>query len=127
MADRSAYPDVEVALVDLLGDLASGGAGTVTPPDLQDSMPFLRIKRFGGTDDLWTDAALVSVDAFASTRTAAFDLAESVRQRLLTFPHVTAEGTIDRTTTATGPNEVGWSDDQTVRRFTASYRVTVRR
>jgi len=127
MADRAPYPDTEAVLVDLLLDLADGGAGTVTPNDLQDVMPYLRVKRFGGLDDLWTDAALVSVDAFAGDRTTAHTLAEAVRQRLLTFPHTLDGATIDRVTTTAGPSEVAWSDDQSVRRFTATYRVTVRR
>lgn len=126
MTDRPPYPDVEVMLVDLLADLAP--AGTVTPPNLQAAMPYLRVKRIGGTDDLWSDFALVAIDAFDADRVTAQTLAEAVRQRLLTFPHVvTGVGTLDRAETATGPNEVPWSEDQTVRRFTASYRVVARR
>lgn len=127
MTDRQPFPDIEVVLVELLLDLASGGAGTATPSNLQDTMPYLRVQRIGGEDNGWTDAPLVAIDAFAADRPTAQALAEAVRQRLLTGPHTVDAGTVDNATTATGPNEVPWSDDQTVRRFAASYRVTARR
>ena len=126
MTDRSPFPDIEAALVDLFADLA--GTGTVTPANLQDAMPFIRIQRFGGEDDGFTDASLVAIDAFSAVRADAYALAESIRQRLLAnLPNIVDGITIDNATTATGPNEVQWSDDQTVRRFAASYRVTARR
>lgn len=127
MTDRDPFPDIEAALVDLLLDLADGGAGTVTPADLQGMMPYLRVQRFGGADDGITDALNVSIDAFAADRATSRALAEAVRQRLLTGPHVVGEATIDKAITLTAPNEVPWSDSQAVRRFTASYRVTARR
>lgn len=125
MTDRVPYPDLEAVVVELLSDLAA--TGTTTPPDLQTAMPFVRVQRYGGQDDRVTDAALVAVDAFAAVRSDAYALAESVRQRLISGPHQVGSAVVDAATTATGPNEVPWSSDQTVRRFAAAYRVTARR
>lgn len=127
MTDRLGFPDIEAELRNLLVDLVAGcdNIGSVTPSTLQGSLPYVRIQRFGGEDDGFTDAALVSIDAFAGDRTTARTLAEAIRQRLLTGAYI---GTaLDCATTATGPNEIPWSEDQEVRRFAASYRVTARR
>jgi hypothetical protein len=130
MTDRSPFPDIVAVLRNVLVDLVGDDCeriGTATPSTLQTSMPFIRVQRFGGADDGFTDAPLVAIDAFAADRDTAWALAEAIRQRLLTGPHTVAGGTIDNGTTATAPNEVPWSDDQTIWRFTASYRVTARR
>lgn len=126
MSDLTGFPDTEAALLAVLVDLA--GNGTITPTNLADVLPFVRVMRFGGSDDLLTDTARVDVDCFAATRPAAQSLAEAVRQRMLSYPHVVdGVGTIDYATTDLAPNEVPWSDSQSVRRFTASYTVTTRR
>lgn len=125
MTDRAPFPDVAAAMLTGLSDLAP--TGIVTPPDLQESLPFLRIERTGGSDNSWTDTATIPVDAFASTYQDARDLAESVRQRLLTWPVNLGGVQFDHVTTLTAPNEVPWSTDQSIHRFTATYRVTVRR
>lgn len=130
MADRAPFPDIEAALRDLFVDLVAGcdNIGRQTPANLQAAMPYVRVQRIGGEDDGFTDSPLVAVDTFAADRSTSWALAEAIRQRLLTSgPKVVAGGSIDKGVTATGPNEIPWSDDQTVRRFTASYRVTVRR
>lgn len=125
MTVRAPFPDVEQALVTLLSGLAP--AGVVTPPNLQAAMPFIRVARFGGTDDGFDDTASVSIDTFASTRAVSLVLAEDVRQLLLTPVNVVGDVVIDRVATITGPYEVPWATDQSVRRFTASYSIVVRR
>lgn len=125
MASRTPFPDVEVALLDGLADLA--GTGTVTPPTLDTALPFVRVQRAGGSDDHFYDQATVHVDAFATTRTDARVLAETIRQRLLTWPVVLGGVVFDRATTLTAPAEVPWSTVQKLHRYTASYRLTVRR
>lgn len=122
---RAPFPDVEATLVAALADLAS--CGTVTPPNLQQAMPFLRITKLGGSDDGFSDTSSTSIDAFASTRAVALVLAEDVRARLLSYPLVVNGVTIDRVTTVTGPYEVPWASDLTVRRFSASYTIVTRR
>lgn len=130
MADRAPYPDIESAVVDMLVDLVAGcdHIDTVTPADLQDVMPYIRVMRTGGPDDGFTDNAVVAIDTFAATRDASRTLAEAIRQRLTTpTTPVTSGVKFDWVTTATGPNEVPWADDQTVRRFAAVYHVPARR
>lgn len=125
MTDLPVFPDIERALMTLLSDLAA--TGTQTPDDLQDSMPFVRVARYGGPDDRFTDTARVDVDCFAASRDAAHTLAEQVRARLLSYPHVVGSTVIDRAITDNGPNEIPWSNDPNVRRFTAAYQVRARR
>jgi hypothetical protein len=124
VVDRAPYPDVEQLLLDVLADL--GTCATVTPSDLQNHLPFIRLARFGGGNDQVSDAARVSIDAFGATRPDAYELAESIRQRLMSNPHGTPAGLIDLVETDTGPNEIPWGDVN-VRRFNASYTVTTRR
>lgn len=85
--------------------------------------------RIGGDDDRITDSATVNIDSLTANnpRSSGRDLAESIRQRLISGPNVIGSVTIDFSSTATAPNEVPWSDDQTIRRFTATYRITARR
>lgn len=127
MAELANYADVEAALVTVLSDLAT--TGTVTPADLQTALPFVRIARRGGSDDRITDTATVDIDAFAASRTDSRLLADTIRARLIA-PGGLVSGAgvlIDQSSTATAPNEVPWSNDQSIRRFTATYRVTARR
>lgn len=128
MADLAPFPDLEVATKLLIADL--GTTGTTTPADLAGSLPFLRVVRFGGGDDRFTDSARIDIDAFEETRPVARLLAETVRQRLLSYPHVVSSDgltiVIDRVDTLTGPQEVPWGNPG-LRRFTASYTLSARR
>lgn len=124
MSDLTAFPDIEKCVIQTVTDLSTGG--TVTPPNLNTSLPFVRVNRIGGPDDRFIDTARVDVECFAATRDAAYTLAEQVRQRLLNVPHVVAAGRIDSVITDSGPKEIPWGDPS-VRRFTASYSVTARR
>ena len=126
MPDLAAFPDLEVAIIDLIEDLSNGNAGTETPASLETTLPFLRVLRSGGPDNRFTDSARITIDAFDSTRPLAHALAESVRQRLLSFPHVINGAVIDTVATNSGPTEIPWGDP-VVRRFVSSYVVTARR
>lgn len=123
-----AFPDVERNLVHLLADLVGGldHAGTETPGNLGDRLPYIRVRRFGGADDGISDAPVMDVDTFAGTRTAAVALAESVRDRLLAAPHHVDGVVLDHVITSTGPREIPWGGEG-VRRWAATYRVTARR
>lgn len=120
------YADVETGLIDLVGDLAS--AGVATPPDLETSLPFVRVHRIGGPDDGVTDHATVVIDCFASSRALVLELAETVRQLIIT-PGAVVPGVlvIDQARALTGPSDIPWSDSQSVRRFSATYQVNARR
>lgn len=125
------FPDIERVLVVLLGAIEGvAGAGAVTPSNLgaDDSMPFIRVQRTGGGDDLITDSAKVSIDAFGATRDDAYSLAEQIRQILLKNPIVANGYVIDHVATGVGPTDIPWgADASNVRRFNASYTLSVRR
>ncbi|WP_431881821.1 hypothetical protein [Micromonospora chalcea] len=119
------FPDVQRALVSILGPLVDGRAGTETPSDLEKKMPFIRVLRTGGPSDRVNDYATVDVDVFAATYTAAEPLAERVRQ-LLTGPPLRAGAAIlDRISCESAPVELPWAPG--VRRFGATYLVVSRR
>ena len=122
------FPDTERALVYLLADLAGGlgSIGTETPANLGTRAKYVRVRRFGGTDDGITDLSIMDIDAFATDRTTAIATAEAIRDRLYTGPHHVDGVVLDRVVTSTSPREIPWSGDE-VRRWAATYRVTARR
>lgn len=124
------FPDIEAELIALLGAIEGViGAGTVTPSSLgaDGSMPFVRVQRTGGGDNLITDSAKVSIDAFGATRSDAYLLAEQIRQLLLTNPIVLEGCVIDHVSTGTGPVDIPWGDTTNVRRYNAAYTLSARR
>ena len=130
MTDLAPFVDVHAALTEVLTDLVPAGhVVTWTGTDLQTviaSGPLIKVSRLGGGDDRFTATPRVDIDVFATTESTGAPLAELVRQRLLSWPHATAVGVIDRVTTEVSPHEVPY-DDQGVRLFTATYRVSTRR
>lgn len=125
------YPDVEHAVADLLADL--GTCGTETRPSLAATLPYIRITRTGGADDLVTDTSTVSVDVFGASADDAKATAEAIRQRLtrpasmLGVDRQTGHGRIDRAATVTGPNRLPPTDSGNLRMVVASYSITMRR
>ena len=127
--DLPVFPDVALVLIEVFADIAAAAsAATVTnlPADLQAVLPVIRVRRLGGGDDRWTDAPRVDVEVYAATRAVAVPLAEQLRQRLLSRPHATAHGVIDRAVTEVGPQEIPY-EDQDVRLVAATYRLSLRR
>lgn len=120
----SSFPDVQAILKDVLADF--GTYGIQTDAHLEDKLPFVTSRELGGQDNRITDATTVDIDVFASSY-AGKGIAESIRQTLTAAPLVTATGIIDTCTTQTKPHEVPWTDGSTVRRWTATYRITARR
>lgn len=124
MTALAPFVDAEAALIELLAELAT--ADVQTPPTLEANLPFIRVIQLGGLDDRWNAYPRVDVDCYAAQRSDAKALAEAVHQRLLNFPFVTGAGVIDKVETDVMPNEVPWAN-AFVRRFTAAYKVSVRR
>ncbi len=119
------FPDVQRLLVDDLEALAGAGhTGVQTPADLAVVLPFVRVLRVGGGSGRLNDYPVLDIDVFASTYTEGELLAEQVRQRLVGPPP--AAVLLDSAYCETGPHELPWGDDQ-IRRFGATYTVTVRR
>lgn len=128
MTPLAVFPDVEDALLTLIADL--GDAGTFTPSDLKDRLPFHLVYRFAGADDGVTDRATVGIDTFDAKRQTGKPLAEQVRQLVIATPHVVVTDAgpvvIDFARTAEAPHEVPYGDSM-VRRWVSSYVVTLRR
>ena len=124
MADPSPYRNVEQVALDVCADLfAADHLGTSTPDNLEQRLPFLRVRRIGGYDaDPFTDRARISVDVFAGSYADGVAKAEAVRQRYRSGPYP-----FDRVDTVTGPVETPWSDGSDVRRWTATYLMSSRR
>lgn len=134
MTGLPAYPDPERAVGDLLAALVAGGAvGSETPKGLQSLVPYIRITRTGGSDNLVTDTATISVDVFAADLDDAKDIAGQALQILTTpvslggVPKQTDHGTIDTAVTDVGPQTLPPADSDNLRLVVASYRVSMRR
>lgn len=100
---------------------------TELPADLAAVVPVIQVTRFGGSDGTLTlDAANIDVDTFATTRDASRSLAEQVRAALrLHLPGYAASGAaVQSVTTISAPRWVPY-DNTALRRFVASYRITI--
>ncbi len=128
MADiERLFPDVQALLVD---DLAAFpgvvGAGTETPADLAEQLPFVRVMRGGGPTDQVNDYPRVDLDVFAGTYAAGVLLARRIQNYLLGPPPPIWQ--LDRATCETGVHELPWSDDSGgPRRFGMTFMFTARR
>lgn len=81
MTDR--FPDVTALLLDLLEAFAGEGrVNTETPDDLQQVLPFVRVRRISGPSDRVNDYAQVDVDVYHSTYAAGEPLAQQILQYL---------------------------------------------
>lgn len=121
----ASFPDVERAVGDLVGDL--GTAGSETNITLQSTLPYIRVRRLGGSDNRVTDAARVDVHVYDKDATAAKVIAEQVRQRLISGPSTTTHGVIDRAWTEVGPQTIPADDTANIRQVVATYRISMRR
>lgn len=131
MADLADWPDVLIVVRAALLDLCPNIAPE-TPADPAGSLswlPFLRIECIGGSDDGLTDTSRLTIDAFASTRSAAQALAGSVRQRFVSpgILRVSGKGVIDLAATSAKPRPIAWTASPPPFRYSASYRVDMRR
>lgn len=102
---------------------------TELPADLATLIPLIQVVRFGGGDDLPVlDTAHIDVDTFASTRDGARLLAEQVRAALrFQLPGQTAGGGfVAAVSTISAPRWVPYDNTTDLRRFVASYRITIR-
>lgn len=120
------FPDVQRLLVVGLEELAGDGRTAIeTPEDLESQLPFVRVMRTGGGRDRLHDMPTVDVDVFAATYTAAETLAEQIAEWLIGPPSGVRE--FDRVICEVAPRELPWVDDNTVRRWGATYHVVTRR
>lgn len=132
MSATDLFPDMEEALIYGLPPAleATYGRTGVTvggnvPAALTGTSAFVRIQLLDDPDDGITRTAVVDVDVFAGTRSLAYDVAQEIRGVL---GSVRALGGVllDEVATESGPKRVPW-DNQTIRRFLATYRISTRR
>ena len=90
--------------------------------------PVAQVTRFGGEDDIYTlDTANIDVDTFGLTREAARTFGEQVRTALRFDAPGSIQGgaLIATVSTISAPRWVPY-DNTSLRRFVASYRITIR-
>lgn len=118
------FPNVKLVLREVLLTLGCPVATSV-PPGFTGDPAMLRIRVYGGSDTGISDFPRFDIDSLASTEQGADELAEQVRQLLISGPHKTTHGVLDKVTTDTRPNTVPYSD--TISNTTAAYRGALRR
>ncbi len=127
MTSPTLWPEVESLLVAYLETLVDDPdqVNTETPDDFTGLVPFVRAYRFGGNTNRLNDFADVQVDVFHPLRSVALPLARRIQSNLIGPPAPVAM--FDRIECTTGPRELEWGDDDTMRRWGASYRIVSRR
>lgn len=121
------FPDAPDLFCDLLAVFVpSGSVGLSTPSNLEQVLPFLRMRGVGGSDDLITDRSTIDVDVFADSIPASNLLAEQIRQFLISQPHTVNGEVLDRVRTVVRPRQLPWPTPG-VFRSAATYRVSARR
>ena len=127
------YAPAESVIRNWLAAYLGAGYRVVTelPADLATvcaTTPVAQVTRFGGSDDLLVlDSANVDVDTFGLTRSAARDFGEKCRAGLrFMAPGAVQDGAFIATvSTINAPRWVPY-DNTDLRRFVASYRITIR-
>lgn len=127
MPDLAPFCDIETILMLAYADLVEEDhVVTVTPSDLENRLPLIRVHRIGGADTRIFDQPRVVVEVYAPTWAVAWPLAERCRQRLITGPVRTSAGVIGRTTTEVGPADWPYENPD-IRLVRAIYRSSLRR
>lgn len=121
----ASFPKAPRIVAALLDDLGTTSGETSTT--LQTDLPFIRVRRIGGSDDRVTDVARVDVRVYAVNLSDAEELSETIRQRLISGPAATTHGVLDHAETEVGPQEVPGPDPDHYRVVSTTYRVSVRR
>ena len=121
--------DVLFALADR--DFPDAFAETGTSLDeVETNLPYLRVEVVGGQGDRFGRTSLVDVEVFAGTYREAVSLAEALSAYLLGYPRSVMVGerlvVLDVVVETRPPVELPWDDSQ-IRRFAATYQISVRR
>lgn len=122
-----AYCDVELLLITFITAKRSVRCGVDTPADLT-ALPVVVVRRLpaGGDQTLTLDQAIVDVDVYHQDRASSRLLSEQIRSdlRLRLNGYTSGGGTVARVETAAAPGWVPY-DNTALRKFTATYRITV--
>ena len=98
------------------------GTETIAGRAFEASLPFVRVGRTGGAPDGPDDHPVVDIDVLAMTRNEAKDIALTIMSLLETKPYP-----IDELNVLMAPQKVEWIEGSPIRRFYASYHLTLRR
>lgn|SRR5690606_22532593 len=131
------FPDVETALYQglrVVGLMSPQGGPVSTGPSFLPSHEsamgttgaHVRVIYLAGPDDKITSTGLVDIDVFAARRGVGYAVAEQVRG-IMNSARSLGGIVIDQSTTVSGPKQVPWDDNENIRRFLATYRVSTRR
>lgn len=119
------FPDVQVLLVtDLAALVGAGHTDTVTPDNLADLLPFIRVRRIGGHSDRINDIPTVQIDAFGLLYGDVVGLCESIRDRVVGPPPTIPQ--VDRAQCQVGPHELPYGAGP-ILRWGAIYSLELRR
>lgn len=126
------FRDEESVVLDILvAYFATEGttihADTETPnanvfQDVLDDGVIVRVGRVGGASEVTQDNPVLDVDVLARTRGEAKRVAQLIEQLLISAPHP-----IDKVQVLMSPQKVEWQEGSPIRRFYASYHLTLRR
>lgn len=120
--------DIEAVLIGWLEATVEGvRASTETPPDLDDRLPWLQVRRVSGPyDGFRRDQPTVDIAAYAAAGPDACDLALRVQEFLYTqlWGATTGGAVISRVETRVGPHWVPY-DNPGLRRYEATYSLVV--
>lgn len=123
------FPNPERILVAEFDQLAAGRwfNGGSTPRDLRERVPFVTVRRGGGPSDSVNDYPFVTVEIHARTYAEIDDIAEEIRQHLLSPDIISnVHGQIDRAVCSSAHTELP-AEDPALRRILTTYRLTCRR
>jgi len=136
MSDIAVLPDHSKAMRDLIdvlmadeGPLTAASVKAPTPGSTP--LPACQAYVWDGSADLTSGDFIVDVAFFATTYAEASRLSRKFDARFVRYPHRVSSGDstvlLDRVTTNVIPNEVPFTEDDSVRRFQATYSVSFRR
>lgn len=124
------FPDVQTVLIDDLVRFVGGrddGTGYTAPADLGAKLPFIRVRRTGGSNDGLNDYPTVDVDVFGASYSEAINLARRVDAYLVNGGGAPPIPAFDTVINTNGPHELPWDDEGAIRRFGLEYDITTRR
>ena len=136
MSEPAILPDHSRVMRTLVDELMGGAEGVTaasvkTPTPGVTPLPAAQAYVWDGSASDTEGDFVVDVAFFAPTYAVASRLSRTFDQRFMGYPHrVSSDGRtvlLDRVTTNVIPNEVPFTDDDSVRRFQATYSVSFRR
>ena len=136
MSDLAVMPDIDSALLDLAAMFGLPGVDAANirgkaPTPGSSILPAVQIYTYDGRADQLGGEAIFDVHCFATTYPAASLLARTFDAKIMQYPHrVGGNGStvlLDVVENLSIPTEVSWVEDNSVRRFQATYSVSFRR